>query len=1230
MPVQSTDNNSLFFATGIDNSGLQSGANQAVGIVGNLAKKVTSINPFSVLAVGALAAFGAISREAYQLAKNFEDAMKEVETISKATQEDFEGISKAVFALSNITPDSPEKLANAYYQIVSAGYDGAKGLELLETASKAAVAGVTDTKTAADGLTTVLNAFGIEAENVNEVADVLFKTVQLGKTTFSELASNLSTVAPIASSSGISFEEVSAAIATLTKQGVPTAQAMTQIRSAIIGANEALGDGWTQSMSLQNAFQLLYEKAGGSQTALLKMVGRIEAVSGVIGVAGKNAKGAASDLEAMTKATGASEEAFKRKVSSNINQWAIFRNRIKAITISIGKAMLGVSNDLAKFLNNALEDSNALKKSFDQQRTALFGMKNALKNVNTSEEERSKIISEINSKYKDYLGGINAEKLSNEQLLAVLDKVNDAYVLRYRLAKRQSKLNKAQRKQGDLQDKLKEYEDQFEKQIERLQVIADDHGIDLKINTSLSDEEILKSIREQLRGVKGALEVEGGKIIRLGGFAGKSIEEFEKIIKKEKLVNSQLEKQIQLVRRLSNEKKNFNKAELNTKEGEVLAIQLINQTKSLEKLKELRENLTRENLVKALDFKESVLIKLNEINTDKNVKNIAKYLQDEIEEVRQAAQERLKTLNTDFKPKTKSDGDTTYKDVLAKKREQYEQYENYITTLGKEEADKRFETLLKEGEGYAHYLQNQLEKFKEFVSKKDAIVKAAAQSGVSLKPREKLKPVEIKPVDIDLNFKIDTTSINAIKRRLEKLHTEFESAETEMQGRLIAKKIEAEQKKLNAAIKASRTELQIHRDEVASFVGLSNKKLRGEIGYWKKRLSLAKKGSDAAIEAEQNIADAQEQIGSNTADRMSEISGILGEASSLFRKFGEEDAAQLLDQLAGVAEGIGTIAAGVASGNPLQMIQGSFQILNSAITVEIEADTAKFEAAIKELEKEIDKLDYEAHHQSIGEDKIKKRKEEIEDLEELQKQAQAAKDAELQARKEVKLLGIRVGKKRKGSGTDPEKLEELDQKAIDATRRVEELNEELNQLYTGTTQKTIVDSIISGLKEGKRSVKDFANSFQSLMQDALLEVFQRNFLDMEVKKFYAKFIEAGKDSKYTAKELASLKTLYNKLINKSKDEVDAMNQILEDTGIGSLGSENDRRAGLAGDISKITEDTGTILAGTLNSIRIDIQNGLEVAEQSANYLSQIAQNTSYNRYLESMDFRLSNIESLLS
>jgi hypothetical protein len=105
----------------------------------------------------------------------------------------------------------------------------------------------------------------------------------MGKTTFSDLASNLATVAPIAAASAIPLEQILAHVAALTAQGTPTAQAMTQIRASIMGLNKALGDGWSGTMSYQDALKKVWQNAGQSQTKLLDLVGSSEAVQAVLG-----------------------------------------------------------------------------------------------------------------------------------------------------------------------------------------------------------------------------------------------------------------------------------------------------------------------------------------------------------------------------------------------------------------------------------------------------------------------------------------------------------------------------------------------------------------------------------------------------------------------------------------------------------------------------------------------------------------------------------------------------------------------------------------------------------------------------------------------------------------------------------------------------------------------------------------------------------------------------------
>jgi TP901 family phage tail tape measure protein len=283
--------------------------------------------------------------------------MKEVQTISNAVANDFKGMSSEIVSLSKELPDSANGLTKALYQVVSAGYDGAEGMQVLEVAAKGAVAGVTDTLTAVDGLTTILNAFHMEAADAAKVSDILFTTIRLGKTTLPELAHSFSLVAPLAAATGIEFEEVAAAVATLTKQGTPTAEAMTQIRSAILSMGQVLGESWAETMTLQEGMIALRNASDSSDKSLRDLVGRVEAVNAVLGTTGENAAMAASDLEAHTKSLGAAAEAYRVMAETGTNQIRILVNNVMAKLKPLGDFVLGVTTGVAKALNFMLGET---------------------------------------------------------------------------------------------------------------------------------------------------------------------------------------------------------------------------------------------------------------------------------------------------------------------------------------------------------------------------------------------------------------------------------------------------------------------------------------------------------------------------------------------------------------------------------------------------------------------------------------------------------------------------------------------------------------------------------------------------------------------------------------------------------------------------------------------------------------------------------------------------------
>lgn len=349
---------SLYLATGIDNSGLYTGRREAIGIIKAMAGQITSFDVFSGIGISAATAFASAAKSSYDFEKEFQKNMLEVATISTQVEGNMTDFMNRVMAITQEIPIKAPEAAKALYQIVSAGHDGADGMKVLEVSAKSAVGGLTDTATAADAITTILNAYKMSADKAEGVSDQLFTTVRLGKTDFSQLGTSIAQVAPIAAAYGISIDQVLGAVASLTKQGTPTSQAMTQVRAAIQGTAKELGDAAFQGRTFQDALQLINDKAAGSASKMKEMLGTDEGLAATLALTGKNAKAAASDLEELQSSVGATEAAFLKMKDEAGNQMILLSNNIQAALRPMGQAILKEVSEVAQAFNEAFENGD--------------------------------------------------------------------------------------------------------------------------------------------------------------------------------------------------------------------------------------------------------------------------------------------------------------------------------------------------------------------------------------------------------------------------------------------------------------------------------------------------------------------------------------------------------------------------------------------------------------------------------------------------------------------------------------------------------------------------------------------------------------------------------------------------------------------------------------------------------------------------------------------------------
>ena len=118
----------------------------------------------------------------------FEDGFSDVVTLldksafgAKKFEQGISEMKSGILDLGAATGESFDVLNKALFDTVSAGVDAGDSLEFLAAATDLAVAGATDTSVAVDGMTSAMNAFGLDASEATSIAQKFFVAQKGGK-----------------------------------------------------------------------------------------------------------------------------------------------------------------------------------------------------------------------------------------------------------------------------------------------------------------------------------------------------------------------------------------------------------------------------------------------------------------------------------------------------------------------------------------------------------------------------------------------------------------------------------------------------------------------------------------------------------------------------------------------------------------------------------------------------------------------------------------------------------------------------------------------------------------------------------------------------------------------------------------------------------------------------------------------------------------------------------------
>lgn len=324
---------------------------------------------------------------------SFSKAIAEVTTLTDEATFATDRMWDVTMGLAATYGGDATQQAKGLYQTISAGVSDAAGAtQLMTVANKLAIGGVTDVFTAVDGLTTVVNSYAASNLSAADAADTMFVAIRAGKTNAAELAGFLGHVVPIASQVGVSFQELSAALATATLSGINTRIATTGLKAILENILKPSSDASKEAKRLGIEFNLaalkakglpalLREVTGNAKTndkSFIKLFGSVEALSTVMAITTNGSKKFNEILGQMDGRAGETDKAFQKMASTSAFQDDRFKALGKNALILIGDVLDPMRASAMRLANGVLEAFSRISRSVREPLVKFFAFSSVM------------------------------------------------------------------------------------------------------------------------------------------------------------------------------------------------------------------------------------------------------------------------------------------------------------------------------------------------------------------------------------------------------------------------------------------------------------------------------------------------------------------------------------------------------------------------------------------------------------------------------------------------------------------------------------------------------------------------------------------------------------------------------------------------------------------------------------------------------------------------------------
>ena len=353
-------------------------AGQKVGEVGEkisgVGDKISGMGKTYMPVTAAIVGAGAASVAA---ATDFDTSMAKLSTIADTSKVSTEDLKAQILDVSKTYGVSASDIAEAAYSAISAGQDTEDAVQFVADAMQLAKAGFTDSGTAIDTLTTIMNAYGDASGSAADISDRLITAQNLGKTTVAELGGSMGKVIPTAAMYGVNLDNLASAYVTTTKNGISTAESTTYINGML---NELGKSGSTASdilknktgksfkelmdsgMSLTDVLQIIQDAADSSGKSMADMFSSQEAAKAAATIT-QHADDFTESMDAMAESSGKTAEAFAIVDDTTAASMEKLKTSVQNLAIQLGDILIPVVEEVVGHVQRVVDWLDSLDES---------------------------------------------------------------------------------------------------------------------------------------------------------------------------------------------------------------------------------------------------------------------------------------------------------------------------------------------------------------------------------------------------------------------------------------------------------------------------------------------------------------------------------------------------------------------------------------------------------------------------------------------------------------------------------------------------------------------------------------------------------------------------------------------------------------------------------------------------------------------------------------------------